>query len=142
MLKCIVLPIVFVNVIIAVVDMMQVGTAGGVGGRTVILYLCTTVIAGILACFYSAIFNRFYLKGDQEEKQPSFITLGCSNTFATDDPTTTTDDTMTQDSFLMQYPNGTLACASDYDNQNVILWYVHIYIYIYILYIRICTNLQ
>ena len=34
MLKCIVLPIVFVNVVIAVVDMMQMGKAGGVGGTT------------------------------------------------------------------------------------------------------------
>ena len=120
MLKCIVLPIVFVNVIIAVVDMMQVGKAGGVRGRTVLLYLCTTIIAGILACIYSAIFQGFYLKGDIEEVSPSYITLGCGT--SSTDPTT--DDTMSSDSFLMQYPNGTLACASDYDNQNDILWYV------------------
>ena len=47
-LKAIVLPIVFVNVIIAVVDMMMVGAAGGVSAKTVGLYLATTLLAGTL----------------------------------------------------------------------------------------------
>lgn len=32
-LKAIVLPIVFVNVILAVIDMMKAGSAGGIGGK-------------------------------------------------------------------------------------------------------------
>lgn len=105
MLKCIVLPIVFVNVIIAVVDMMQVGQAGGVGGRTVLLYLSTTLLAGINACIFSAVYMRWYQMGQTQEESPSYVTFGC-------------DD----NSYLTEYPNGTVGCSSDYGSENDILF--------------------
>ena len=105
MLKCIVLPIVFVNVIIAVVDMMQAGQAGGVGGRTVLLYLGTTALAGINACIFSAVYMRWYRMGHTQEESPSYVTLGCG-----------------ENSYLMEYPNGTVACSSDYGSENDILF--------------------
>jgi len=115
MLKCIVLPIVFVNVIIAVVDMMQVGKAGGVGGTTVIMYICTTLIAGILAVIYSALFKGLYLAQDDDEAvTPAYITLGCGSSID--------GDTQQANSYLREYPNGTLTCSDDYESQNDVLW--------------------
>lgn len=108
MLKCIVLPLVFVNVIIAVVDMMQVGKAGGVGGRTVLLYLCTTIMAGIIAVVFSVIFKRWYLRGDVSDASPAYVTLGCradNSSYLMEDPTT-----------------GTISCTSEYPDENSILW--------------------
>lgn len=47
-LKAIVLPLVFVNVLISVVDMMSLGRASSVGWKTLGLYTLTTVIASII----------------------------------------------------------------------------------------------
>lgn len=44
-LKCVVLPLVFVNVILSVVEMCTVGRAGSIGWTTIGLYLVTTVFA-------------------------------------------------------------------------------------------------
>mmetsp|Transcript_58887 Transcript_58887/g.65876 ORF Transcript_58887/g.65876 Transcript_58887/m.65876 type:complete len:615 (+) Transcript_58887:43-1887(+) len=115
MLKCIVLPIVFVNVIIAVVDMMQVGKAGGVGGTTVIIYISTTLIAGILAVIFSVMFKGLYLAQDDDEAvTPAYITLGCASSMD--------GETQQANSYLREYPNGTLACSADYESQNDVLW--------------------
>jgi L-cystine uptake protein TcyP (sodium:dicarboxylate symporter family) len=46
-LKCFVLPLVFVNVIIAVVDMMMIGKASSIGWTVIGLYLTTTVAAAV-----------------------------------------------------------------------------------------------
>ena len=116
MLQCIVLPIVFVNVIIAVVDMMQVGKAGGVGATTVILYICTTFIAGILAVIFTLFFKGLYIAQDDDDEAvtPAYITLGCGSSID--------GDTQQANSYLREYPNGTLACTADYDSQDDVLW--------------------
>jgi L-cystine uptake protein TcyP (sodium:dicarboxylate symporter family) len=46
-LKCFVLPLVFVNVIISVVDMMTIGKASSIGWTVIGLYLFTTVTAAV-----------------------------------------------------------------------------------------------
>ena len=46
-LKCFVLPLVFVNVIISVVDMMNIGKASSIGWTVIGLYLFTTVAAAV-----------------------------------------------------------------------------------------------
>ena len=46
-LKCFVLPLVFVNVIISVVDMMTIGKASSIGWTVIGLYLLTTVAAAV-----------------------------------------------------------------------------------------------
>jgi len=47
-LKAIVLPLVFVNVLISVVDMMSLGRASSVGWKTIGLYTLTTLIASVI----------------------------------------------------------------------------------------------
>lgn len=80
-LKCIVLPIVFVNVLLAVLDMMSVGAAGGVGGKTVLLYLFTTVVAGINGVIMSLIFKNWYTQSVPDSSSEDFyIQLGCDPT--------------------------------------------------------------
>ena len=119
MLKCIVLPIVFVNVVIAVVDMMQMGKAGGVGGTTVLIYISTTIIAGIFAVIFSILFKGVYLaQDDDNEHTPSYISLGCASSMD--------GNTQQANAFLMEYPNGTIACTDQYEADNdAILWTIN-----------------
>jgi Na+/H+-dicarboxylate symporter len=109
-LKAIVLPIVFVNVIIAVVDMMMVGAAGGVGAKTVGLYLATTLLAGTFGAIFSATFSRWFAVGENFTAEDStgnaFITLGCSDS----------------NSFLAQSADGSVSCTANWTDDNEILW--------------------
>jgi Sodium:dicarboxylate symporter family len=105
-LKAIVSPIVFVNVTIAVVEMMQVGAVGAVGGKTIGLYLLTTLLAGTMGCLSTAIFQRWYTVGETEETGPIFITLGCE----------------AEGSYLPENPDGTIECTSDWLDEREILW--------------------
>lgn len=59
-LKCFVLPLVFVNIIIAVVDMMSIGKATSIGWTVIALYLITTVAAAFFGSMSTLIFMRFY----------------------------------------------------------------------------------
>jgi len=97
-LKCFVLPLVFVNVIIAVVDMMSIGKASSIGWTVIGLYLSTTVAAAFFGCMSSLMFMGLYIteEADVEEKSPSYIQLGCNNV----------------DSVLAEDDNGSVACMS------------------------------
>lgn len=59
-LKCFVLPLVFVNIIIAVVDMMSVGKASSIGWTVIALYLITTVAAAFFGSMSTLMFMKFY----------------------------------------------------------------------------------
>jgi len=59
-LKCFVLPLVFVNIIIAVVDMMSIGKASSIGWTVIALYIITTIFAAFFGSISSLIFLRFY----------------------------------------------------------------------------------
>lgn len=59
-LKCFVLPLVFVNIMIAVVDMMKMGKASSIGWTIIALYLITTVAAAFFGTMSTLIFMRFY----------------------------------------------------------------------------------
>jgi len=59
-LKCFVLPLVFVNIIIAVVDMISIGKATSIGWTVIALYLITTVAAAVFASLSTLIFMQFY----------------------------------------------------------------------------------
>merc|ERR1711983_221452 len=63
-LKCFVLPLVFVNIIISVVDMMSVGRAASIGWTVIALYLITTVAAAFFGSISTLMFMKFY---DTEE---------------------------------------------------------------------------
>jgi Na+/H+-dicarboxylate symporter len=56
-LKCFVLPLVFVNVIISVVDMMTIGKASSIGWTVIGLYLLTTVAAAVSTVVEKCIFH-------------------------------------------------------------------------------------
>ena len=56
-LKAIVLPLVFVNVLISVVDMMSLGRASSVGWKTLGLYTLTTAIASVIGLIAVRSFN-------------------------------------------------------------------------------------
>mmetsp|Transcript_17210 Transcript_17210/g.41800 ORF Transcript_17210/g.41800 Transcript_17210/m.41800 type:complete len:646 (+) Transcript_17210:159-2096(+) len=106
-LKAIVLPIVFVNVIISMVDMVDVGAAGGVGGKTVGLYVATTLMAGIFGVCSCFVFVPLYTQGSFSEADPTYISLGCGT-----------------DSFLTQHADGTVTCAhhNSTDDVSDTLW--------------------
>jgi hypothetical protein len=90
-LKCVVLPLVFINVVISVMDMMQIGKAGSVGWKTVGLYLLTTVSASIVGIISIVSFKGLFEEGDFEDSPPPTISLGCSKGV-----------------------NGTVVCTADY----------------------------
>ena len=107
-LKCIILPMVFVNVILAVLDMMRVGAAGGIGGKTVVLYVITTVMAGIIGVVMSLIFQRWYTEGTPHATGdgPASVQLGC----------TLTEDVDATESYLVVNPiTGMVQCESTQD---------------------------
>ena len=97
-LKCVVLPLVFINVVISVVDMMNVGNAGSVGWKTIGLYLVTTVIAAILGIISIVSFQGLFEQGEFAAPGPATIQLGCNE----------------ENSFLTEMSNGTLMCTADF----------------------------
>jgi Na+/H+-dicarboxylate symporter len=76
-LKCVVLPLVFVNVILSVVDMVSLGRASSVGVSTIVLYLGTTVIASIIGIISIFCFKGLFTEGTFTDPGPATITLGC-----------------------------------------------------------------
>lgn len=59
-LKAVVLPLVFFNVVLATVEMINLGKASKIGWFTIGTYLATTVSAAIFGVISTAIFSRFY----------------------------------------------------------------------------------
>lgn len=96
-LKCVVLPLVFVNVIISVVDMMNVGKASSVGWITIGLYLATTVCAAIIGIMTTLALKGLYNEGEFTEAGPALVSLGCN-----------VDGT-----FLTEGTDGSLSCSAD-----------------------------
>lgn len=68
-LKCIVLPLVFVNIILAVVDMMRAGKAGAVAWKTAGLYFLTTVLAACEGLIFVLMFKEGF--SDQNIAAPA-----------------------------------------------------------------------
>jgi len=104
-LKCAVLPLVFVNVIISVMEMMQVGKAGSVGWKTIVLYLVTTVMAALFGIMASIIMMPLYKQGTLYDLPPPTMTLGC----------------MGEDggSLLTTDANGNVYCSANYTEDDV-----------------------
>eukprot|EP00934_Nitzschia_sp_Nitz4_P005054 Nitzschia sp. Nitz4//scaffold539_size5834//2416//4052//NITZ4_009200-RA/size5834-augustus-gene-0.14-mRNA-1//1//CDS//3329554135//5044//frame0 len=78
-LKAAVLPLVFVNVVISVVDMMMIGRASSVGVKTIVLYTITTVLASIVGLISIAMFKNSFDQGVFDEETIPLIQLGCTN---------------------------------------------------------------
>lgn len=75
-LRCAVLPLVFVNVIIAVLQMIEAGKAGAVGKYTVLVYLMTTFIASLEGLLAVLVFQSQFTT-DEEDEEKTFINLNC-----------------------------------------------------------------
>jgi solute carrier family 1 (neutral amino acid transporter) protein 5 len=97
-LKCVVLPLIFVNVVMAVVDMMSVGKAGSVGWKALLLYLISTIFASSIGVITILIFKGLFKVGDNTDGGPAMVSLGCN----------------AEGSFLAEMMNGTLMCTSEY----------------------------
>lgn len=76
-LKLVILPLVFINVIVSVVDMMSVGRAGSIGWKTVVLYLVTTLVASFAGIVSILSFKGLFTQGEFDNKQPPTVRLGC-----------------------------------------------------------------
>jgi Na+/H+-dicarboxylate symporter len=97
-LKCVVLPLVFINVVISVVDMMTIGKAGSVGWKTIGLYLLTTVVAAVLGIISIVSFKSLFEEGEFADSRPATIQLGCNE----------------DGSFLSEMTDGSLLCTADF----------------------------
>ena len=100
-LKCVVLPLVFINVTIAIIDMMNVGKAGSIGWKTIGLYLVTTVMASIAGLLSIVCFQGFFKEGSFDESAPATITLGCSSV---------------EGAVLTELDDGTVVCTSNHQD--------------------------
>jgi Sodium:dicarboxylate symporter family len=89
-LKCIVLPLVFVNVISSVVDMMTVGKAGSIGWKTIGLYLFTTVVACIFGIISSLTMKPLYKEKEFTAVNPALFQFQCDadGSYITENATT------------------------------------------------------
>jgi hypothetical protein len=96
-LKCVVLPLVFVNVVISVVDMMVIGRAGSIGWKTMALYLMTTLIASVLGIISILAFKPLFRTDVFDGQGPSTVMLGCN----------------AENSFITEMSDGSLTCAME-----------------------------
>ncbi len=101
-LKCVVLPLVFINVVISIMEMMTVGKAGSIGWKTIGLYLATTVMASILGILSIVSFKGLFEQGEFDDAKPATVSLGCNE----------------EDSFLAEMDNGTVVCTTNYLSDN------------------------
>jgi Na+/H+-dicarboxylate symporter len=78
LLKAFVLPLVFINVVLSVVDMMGLGRASSIGWKTMGLYLLTTLIAAIVGLISILSFKGLFEEGTFADASPSAVSLGCN----------------------------------------------------------------
>jgi hypothetical protein len=95
-LKAVILPLVFVNVAVSVVDMMLVGRASSVGVLTIVLYTATTVLAATIGAISIFCFKGLFEEESFDEPGLSYIALGCQ----------------AEGSFLTEMGDGSLTCSS------------------------------
>jgi hypothetical protein len=103
-LKCVVLPLVFVNVIISVMDMMKVGKASSIGWKTIGMYLLTTIFAATLGILTTVSLKGLYENGDFDVTGVPMVTLACNE----------------EGSFLAEGDNGAISCSADYTDMDSI----------------------
>jgi len=95
-LKAVILPLVFVNVAVSVVDMMMVGRASSVGVLAIGLYTLTTVMASIIGLISIACFGGAFEQAKFDAPTPGYIALGCQ----------------TDGQLLTEAADGTISCAA------------------------------
>jgi Na+/H+-dicarboxylate symporter len=107
-LKAVVLPLVFVNIILSVVDMMFVGRAGSVGWKTIGLYLLTTLMASIIGLISILSFKGLFSQGEFADPTDPRITLGCDE----------------DGSFLSHDNGGNVVCTANLTEDMSSYWYI------------------
>lgn len=108
-LKAVVLPLVFVNVILSVVDMMTVGRAGAVGWKTIGLYLLTTLVASILGLISIVCFKGLFTEGEFGEPSKARVQLGCSE----------------EGSYLSWADDGSVTCSANLTEDMGNYWFIN-----------------
>mmetsp|Transcript_28084 Transcript_28084/g.68284 ORF Transcript_28084/g.68284 Transcript_28084/m.68284 type:complete len:570 (-) Transcript_28084:249-1958(-) len=78
-LKAVVLPLVFCNVAVSIVDMIGQGRASSVGWKTIGLYIMTTLIASIIGLISVLIFQSQFTTGTFDETNEAYVALGCTD---------------------------------------------------------------
>jgi Na+/H+-dicarboxylate symporter len=96
-LKAVVLPLVFVNVVISVVDMMVIGRAGSIGWKTIALYTMTTLVASVLGIISILAFKPLFRTDTFDGVEPPTVMLACN----------------AENSFITEMSDGSLTCAMD-----------------------------
>eukprot|EP00924_Labyrinthula_sp_SR-Ha-C_P002123 augustus_masked-scaffold_19-processed-gene-1.9-mRNA-1 protein AED:0.18 eAED:0.18 QI:0/-1/0/1/-1/1/1/0/523 len=113
-LTCVVLPLIFVNVILAVIQMIEAGKAGAVGKYTVAMYLLSTFMASIIGLVAVLVFRDQFetLESDDSE---TFILLQCPDggfvTAEEDGSLVCAEESSNQSQFELDDPNGYLVTA-------------------------------
>lgn len=101
-LKCVVLPLVFINVVISVMEMMEIGRAGSIGWKTIGLYLLTTIIASVLGIVSILSFKNLFEAGTFTDPAPATVKLGCNAV----------------DQYLTEMIDGSVMCAADSEQSS------------------------
>jgi Na+/H+-dicarboxylate symporter len=102
-LKAVVLPLVFINVSISVVDMISMGRASLIGWKVIGLYFCTTLVASVIGLVCILSFKGLFDQGYFEEGAVPQVSLGCN----------------AEGSFLTQMTNGTLMCSDSGSDEDI-----------------------
>jgi Na+/H+-dicarboxylate symporter len=102
MLRCVILPLVFMSVLLSVNDMLKVGRAKTVGLLTFGLYLTTTVVASLVGIANVVLFKGLFVAPPRATpKAPGRFEILCSPGY-----------------FLTELANGTASCAPLAANQT------------------------
>lgn len=101
-LKAIVLPLVFFNVMLSVVDMMAAQRASVVGLKTIVLYTFTTFVASVIGLISVLGFKSTFTQGAFEEVMPPFVSFQCS----------------AEDTFITEMDDGSLMCSMDAEEED------------------------
>lgn len=101
-LKAVVLPLVFINVVISVTEMMEIGRAGSIGWKTVAMYLFTTMIASILGIISIVSFKSLFEAGVFTDPAPATVMLGCNDV----------------NTFLTEMDDGSVMCSADMEESS------------------------
>merc|ERR1719326_2687580 len=72
-LKCIVLPLVFINVTLSTVDMLRMGSAGRVVKYTFGLYICTTILAAVVGIVVVILFKGYFVETSLPPPSPALF---------------------------------------------------------------------
>jgi Na+/H+-dicarboxylate symporter len=102
-LRAVVLPLVFINVAISVVDMLAVGRASTIGWKVICMYFFTTFIASIIGLVSILSFQGLFDQDFFEAAGDPQVSLGCN----------------AEGTFLTQMSDGSLMCSDSGSDEDI-----------------------